>query len=1090
MKIKKSLKFAAVILSALTFFQTLQSHSDAESISLQRIMGRTRYATSAQISQKSYSSADTVIIANGEKYPDALSGGQLAIALKAPILLVSQNYMPQEIESEIARLNPKKVIILGQTGSVSANIEAKLKAKYRTERLGGHSRYDTSEIIMRKTKSITNADELVLVSGKSYPDALSAAGYLKKNGALIMLSDGQSKVDFDGKITAIGGKSSISLPWFNGTRISGANRYDTALKIASQINRSNMVLASGRNFPDALSAVGLVDSKDASLILVDSRLNNAQEKYIKANAKNVFIVGGYASLSNYIEGQLGNRDVATVDKVYNSKKTFTKTFAPVEIENDTKTGLQYIKGRYLLSFKFNTSKESIKNILGEMNADIASYNPVLNMYAVDSELSENTVNNIVKKYKNNGSGLKSMTYDYLGDLNSDGVNDPWYDSLNNLQKENDVYYDWRKNIKEDRVWNAYDKIEQSGNKIKIGALDGEFDLGHEDLISNFAYDKETDNDNTGQVYAKMMNGVFIPEEDDYIEDAISGSSHGTHVSGIIGAISNNNKGINGVLRNVTILPYDIGVYTHTDKKFFRLIPYGLDKNTLVGGRVSTNKIYSGLENLIEDGAKVINLSAGCSYKEKSEANYATNTKASEAHKFMSRNLAMIMIDGLAKGKDFVIVMSAGNGAHGERYETYYDGYFAGITRPMVEECIEDAKSEVDKNMFFNESYENNLKNLKPEDILDRIIVVGASDKNNKQTYFSNDSGSERKVDIYAPGFNVYSTVFRTYNYMSGTSMAAPVVTGTAGFVYQLRPDFNGKDVKNTIIKSSSSGTNPTKVEPVNDDQGYGTPGYLVNLEAIVQECRKDLLSSDTDKSSNTDTSAPANTNLKLKFVDASTNNPISPAVTLFDSNGNSKSLNVENGTATVPANGGWKKIKAELSDYITLEENIDNSASSDAEKVIAMSKKLENNSIRIVLTWGLEPDDYDSHIYGTLVENNNMEHVFYDNKSDSYLNLDVDHTDSFGPETVTVKDFSKFNNLTYTVHNFSHNTSGINDTDLDYNVMPVVKVYNGNGLVKVYYPPKNTRFTYWKVFSISRDGNLIDKNEYGFESNPYSIANH
>lgn len=58
------------------------------------------------------------------------------------------------------------------------------------------------------------------------------------------------------------------------------------------------------------------------------------------------------------------------------------------------------------------------------------------------------------------------------------------------------------------------------------------------------------------------------------------------------------------------------------------------------------------------------------------------------------------------------------------------------------------------------------------------------------------------VDIAAPGTYILSTVPGGYGFMSGTSMAAPMVTGTAALVYSSRPDFDLMDVKQAIIGSA------------------------------------------------------------------------------------------------------------------------------------------------------------------------------------------------------------------------------------------------------------------------------------------------
>lgn len=58
------------------------------------------------------------------------------------------------------------------------------------------------------------------------------------------------------------------------------------------------------------------------------------------------------------------------------------------------------------------------------------------------------------------------------------------------------------------------------------------------------------------------------------------------------------------------------------------------------------------------------------------------------------------------------------------------------------------------------------------------------------------------VDIAAPGTYILSTVPGGYGYMSGTSMAAPMVTGTAALIYSCRTDLSLMDVKRAILESA------------------------------------------------------------------------------------------------------------------------------------------------------------------------------------------------------------------------------------------------------------------------------------------------
>lgn len=87
-----------------------------------------------------------------------------------------------------------------------------------------------------------------------------------------------------------------------------------------------------------------------------------------------------------------------------------------------------------------------------------------------------------------------------------------------------------------------------------------------------------------------------------------------------------------------------------------------------------------------------------------------------------------------------------------------------------------------------------------------VITVGASTITGDITAFSNVGP---KVDVLAPGSNIWSTISgHTYGYLSGTSMATPVVCGTVASIRSVRPRFGAELIKRILQKSSvdESGT--------------------------------------------------------------------------------------------------------------------------------------------------------------------------------------------------------------------------------------------------------------------------------------------
>lgn len=261
------------------------------------VEGTNRYLTAIEASKKAYpSGADVAVLTTGENWPDALGGAALAGVLDGPLLLTPHDVLPASVAAELDRLNVKGVYVLGGTGAVSDDVLNAAKALTplgAAERLGGLNRYETANTIAERVVSLSSGtyDGTAFVcTGEDFPDALAAAPIAAANGWPIYLTQPaaltpstktamQANTATHGYI--IGGTGAVSAAveteldatFIDFSRVGGANRYDTAAKLATEafdgmgMLWSRPALATGLDFPDALAG-GVLQGSDYSVLLL------------------------------------------------------------------------------------------------------------------------------------------------------------------------------------------------------------------------------------------------------------------------------------------------------------------------------------------------------------------------------------------------------------------------------------------------------------------------------------------------------------------------------------------------------------------------------------------------------------------------------------------------------------------------------------------------------------------------------------------------------------------------------------------------------------------------------------------------------
>ncbi len=286
-----------------------------------------------------------------------------------------------------------------------------------------------------------------------------------------------------------------------------------------------------------------------------------------------------------------------------------------------------------------------------------------------------------------------------------------------------------------------------------------------------------DDDENG--YADDLNGWNFFHWDADVTDGDVQSSHGSHVAGTIGAVGNNSHGVAGVNWEVSIMPLAL-VYRAED-------PYS-------GSPFTTSaRIAKAIEYAITHGARVSNHSWGGG---------AASGVLYEIMKLAERDY------------NHLFVIAAGNSANDVDNRKAYPAYFSTV--------------------------------------LNNVITVAAADHHDQLAEFSNYGLNS--VQVAAPGVDIYSTwssrSFEILNYwepayvagmlasgelieengvyyrrMSGTSMAAPHVTGAAALLWSLSPDADYRVIKDALLDG---------VRKAPELTGWLKTGGLLDLGRSVQ----------------------------------------------------------------------------------------------------------------------------------------------------------------------------------------------------------------------------------------------------------------
>lgn len=298
------------------------------SFPVERIAGSDRYETAVAVSAKAFAStAPVVVIASGEDYADSLAGSGLAGVRDGSLLLTARNYLPSATRSELQRLDPAAVYILGGTSAVSADVADSVRAASGVVpvRIAGADRYETAARVAEEVEEYDGAGTVLVASGESWPDAASLSALAYARGYPILLSEKDhlagdtgdflaenrpSAVMIAGGTAVLSSQISAEILARSGvtpTRFAGRDRYQTATLIADYclshgFTGDQAYIATGESFADALTG-GVIAGVRAKPLLLTQRdrcpVNTASWLTNRAaSMTRLYILGGAAAVSD------------------------------------------------------------------------------------------------------------------------------------------------------------------------------------------------------------------------------------------------------------------------------------------------------------------------------------------------------------------------------------------------------------------------------------------------------------------------------------------------------------------------------------------------------------------------------------------------------------------------------------------------------------------------------------------------------------------------------------------------------------------------------------------------------------------------
>lgn len=300
-----------------------------------RVGGDDRVQTAIELSRRAFESADTVVLARADDWPDALAASTLAAEVEGPVLLTGRDALDPLVATEIERLGAGEVYLLGGVEALTPQVEQDVTAAdLRAERRGGADRIATAALISGEVVALGGpVSQAIVARADDFVDALAAGNVATTGRAPLLLTPTDELADataaalerdVEGDAVFIAGgdqavdatvEQALADAGYSPTRLAGSERYATARVIADEAiaqgaDPDPALLASGVNFPDALTAVPAAHQLGGLVLLVDPfdlADSGATETFLTENVgviTTVIVAGGVEAIADEVVAQV------------------------------------------------------------------------------------------------------------------------------------------------------------------------------------------------------------------------------------------------------------------------------------------------------------------------------------------------------------------------------------------------------------------------------------------------------------------------------------------------------------------------------------------------------------------------------------------------------------------------------------------------------------------------------------------------------------------------------------------------------------------------------------------------------------------